>query len=113
MNKYFITAIFSGVLSAFSQVLLKKGSARNSKTVLGEYLNSYVITGYMIMIICMALTVVAFRGIPFKYSGVLESLGYIYIMILSKVLLHEKITKKKAVGNIIIVAGVMIFSMGK
>lgn len=113
MNKYFMTAIFSGVLSSFSQVLLKKGSSIQRKTIWEEYLNPYVIAGYAIMVVCMLLTVVAFRGIPFKYSGVLESLGYIYIMLLSRVFLHEKITKKKAAGNMIIAAGVIIFSMGK
>ncbi len=113
MNKYFITAIFSGVLSAFSQILLKKGSAINRKTIWEEYFNAYVIAGYAIMVICMLLTVVAFAGIPFKYAGVLESLGYIYIMLFSRLLLNEKITGKKAIGNIVIVTGVMIFSMGK
>ena len=113
MSKYFLLAIFSGILSSFSQVLLKKGSARKRKVIWEEYLNPYVIAGYMIMITCMLLTVMAFRGIPFKYSGVLESLGYIYIMILSRAILNEKITKKKAIGNIIIVIGVIIFSLGK
>lgn len=113
MSKYFLIAIFSGVLSSFSQVLLKKGSAIKRKAIWKEYLNPYVIAGYSIMLTCMLLTVVAYRGIPFKYSGVLESLGYIYIMILSKALLNEKITKKKAMGNIIIVIGVIMFSLGK
>lgn len=113
MAKYFIIAILSGVLSSFSQILLKKSAERKKNTVLGEYLNLYVITGYAITAICMFLMVIAYKGIPFKYGAVLESLVYLYIMILSKLFLNEKLTKKKIAGNVIIVVGVIIFSLGK
>jgi len=113
MSKYFIIAIFSGFLSSFSQVLLKKGSEKNRKSILQEYLNPYVIIGYFIMIACMLMTVIAFKGVPFKYSAVLESLGYIYIMILSRMIIKEAITKRKVIGNIMIIIGVIVFSLGK
>ncbi len=110
---YYFIAVFSGILSSFSQVLLKKSAEKKKKTIWGEYLNPYVITGYIITMVCMLLTIIAYRGMPFKYGAVLESLSYLYIMILSRLFLHEKLTKKKLAGNIIIVAGVIIFSLGK
>lgn len=60
----------------------------------------------------MVLTVIAYKGVPFKYGAVLESLAYLYIMVLSRVFLNEEITRKKAAGNFIIVAGVVLFSLG-
>lgn len=113
MIKYFIIGVISGILSSFSQVLLKKSAEKEKKTILGEYLNPYVIIGYTIMISCMALMIIAYRGLPFKYGAVLESLVYLYIMILSRILLKERLTKKKIIGNIVIVIGVIIFSLGK
>lgn len=113
MLKSFLIAIFSGILSSFSQVLLKKSTQKQRKTLIGEYLNFYVIAGYAIMLICMLLVVIAYRGMPFKYGAVLESLVYLYVMALSRLLLNEKLTKKKIVGNMIIVAGVIIFSLGR
>lgn len=113
MVEYYLIAIISGVLSSLSQVLLKKSAEKEKGTIWREYLNIYVIVGYAITILCMFLMVVAYRGIPFKYSAVLESLVYLYIMILGKVFLKEKLTKKKILGNLIIVAGVIIFSLGK
>lgn len=113
MVKYFAIAIFSGILSSFSQVLLKKSAQMNNKTVFQEYLNPYVIIGYGITVLCMCLTIIAYRGIPFKYGAVLESLTYLYIMLLSRLFLGEKLTKKKIMGNIIIVLGVIVFSMGR
>lgn len=113
MVKYFAVAILSGILSSFSQVLLKKSAEKKKNTIWGEYLNPYVIAGYVITAACMLLMVYAYRGIPFKYGAVLESLVYLYIMLLSRIFLKEKLTKKKISGNIIIVAGVIIFSLGK
>ena len=61
----------------------------------------------------MILMIIAFKGMPYKYGAVLESLTYLYIMILSRVFIGEKLTKKKVLGNLIIVAGVIIFSLGR
>lgn len=113
MAKYFAIAIFSGILSSFSQILLKKSAQLKRESVVKEYLNIYVISGYVITAFCMLLTILAYRGMPFKYGAVLESLSYLYIMVLSRVLLGEKLTRKKITGNIIIVIGVIIFSLGK
>lgn len=113
MVKYFVIVFVSGILSSFSQILLKKSAEIKRTNILGEYLNPCVIAGYAITVICMLLMVLAYRGIPFKYGAVLESLVYLYIMILSRLLLKEKLTKKKIAGNIIIVIGVIIFSLGK
>lgn len=113
MIKYFIIMIVSGVLSSFSQILLKKSAQTKKESVIKEYLNLYVIVGYGITALCMILTMIAYKGVPFKYGAVLESLTYIYIMILSKMLLDEKLTKRKITGNLIIVVGVIVFSLGR
>lgn len=111
--KYYLIAIFSGVLSSFSQILLKKSAQKEKDSVIKEYLNPYVIGGYAITALCMVLTIIAFKGMPYKYGAVLESLTYLYIMVLSRIFIGEKLTKKKIIGNLIIVAGVIIFSLGR
>ena len=112
MIKYYVIMIVSGILSSFSQVLLKKSAQTKKDSIVKEYLNPYVITGYGITAFCMLLTMIGFRGVPFKFGAVLESLTYLYIMILSKLLLRERLTRKKVIGNLIIVAGVIIFGFG-
>lgn len=113
MVKYFIIAIISGMLSSFSQILLKKSAQREEESIVKQYINPYVIGGYAITATCMILTILAYRGMPFKYGAVLESLTYLYIMVLSRIFIGEKLTKKKVIGNLIIVAGVIIFSLGR
>ena len=75
--------IFSGLLAAFSQVLLKKSSMINYSSWIREYLNVYVITGYGMLFVSLFLTMIAYKGFDnFASVPLLESLGYIYVMIL-------------------------------
>lgn len=111
MAKYVLIALFSGILSAFSQVLLKKSSTIERGTGVKEYLNLYVVCAYGITFICMILTVVAYRGLPLKYGAVLEPLVYVYVIILSKIIFKEKLTVKRIFGNVVMICGVIIFSI--
>ena len=111
MIKYVLIAIVSGVLSSFSQVLLKKSSNIERESKIKEYLNPYVVVGYGITVFCMLLMVFAYKGLPYKYGSILESLVYLYIMVLSKLFLNERMTVRRVVGNIIIVLGVVVFNI--
>lgn len=111
MIKYVLIAIVSGLLSSFSQVLLKKSSSIERESKLKEYLNLYVIFGYGITFFCMLLTVFSYKGLPYKYGSILESLAYLYIMVLSKIFLNERMTFRRVIGNIIIVLGVVVFNI--
>lgn len=111
MIKYYALMIGSGMLSSFSQILLKKSTQKENGSVIKEYLNLYVIGGYAITALCMILTVIAYKGVPFKFGAILESLTYVYIMILSRIFLGERLTRKKVIGNLVIVIGVILFSL--
>ncbi len=113
MTKYYLIMLFSGLLSSFAQILLKKSAGITRTSILTEYFNVYVIAGYGLTAFCMLLTMFAYRGVPFKYGAALESLTYLYIMVLSRILLGEKLTKRKVTGNLIIVCGVILFSLGR
>lgn len=61
------------------------------------------------MVASTILTIFAFKGLDYKNGPIIESLGYIFVMILSWKLLEEKITIKKIVGNGLILLGIFIF----
>lgn len=113
MAKYILLAVFSGVISSFAQILLKKSAQEEKSTRLGEYLNWKVIVAYGITFSSMLLMIVVYKGIPYKFGPVLEALTYLYIMVLGRWLLGEKVTKRKVIGNLIIAAGVVVFGLGK
>lgn len=112
MDKYVLIALLSGVISAGAQMLLKKSSQIERKSFIREYCNFYVIGGYGLTALCMILMVLAYKGLPFKYGAVLEALVYFYVMLLSRFIFGEQLTRGRIVGNLFIVAGVAIFSMG-
>ena len=89
MSKYIILLVLAVVVSSVSQIILKKSA---SKTY-----NSTV------------LVVLGLKGVPYKNEPIIESLGYIFVMILSNRILKEKITKKKLIGNLLILIGIIIY----
>jgi len=101
----------SVVLSSLSQVLLKKSSSEKKNHWILEYLNPKVVIAYSTIFICMFMMIFAFTGMYYRYGAVIESLAYLLIMAFSRIFLGEKITKRRIVGNLVIVAGVLIFTL--
>lgn len=83
MNKYVLLLILAVLVSSISQIILKKSASKTYDSVLKEYLNVYVITGYVLMVISTVLVVLGLKGVPYKNEPIIESLGYLFVMILS------------------------------
>lgn len=109
MIKYWIVLFLAVIVSSASQMLLKKGATKKYDSVIREYLNPWVISGYGLMILSTLCVIFAYRGVAYKNGAIIESLGYLLIMFLSRIFFGEKITKKKLIGNLIILAGVLVF----
>lgn len=114
-NTYFtiiclVVMIVNAFLSAFSQVLLKQSANKEHRSGLKEYLNVHVITAYIIFAFVLVSNAFAYQGIAYKYGSVIGASSYIFLMILSKLILKEKITKKVLLGNLIIMVGMLIYS---
>ena len=108
---YLITLIFSVLVASISQIFLKRGAKKEYSCWLREYVNVNVIVGYSLLLISTALTILAFRGTEYKNGPIIESLGYVFIMLLSRIFFKETITKKKIWGNILILIGIFIYYM--
>lgn len=114
MNKIFIYALIyiAGVLiSAFAQVLLKKSADTKKENIIKEYFNVKTICSYAIFFIATLCSVFAYKYLPLSYGPVLGTLEYIFVAVLSYILLKEKISKKKLVGLLIVLTGVLIYSI--
>lgn len=109
MSKYWIALFLAVLVSASSQMLLKKGATIQYNHVIREYLNVWVIGGYGLMILSTLCVIFAYRGVAYKNGAIIESLGYLLIMILGRIFFGEKITKRKLLGNLLILAGVLVF----
>ncbi len=109
MNNIFVFLyLFSVFISSIAHVLLKKGSASNlgfsrTKRIL------VTLSSYSVFVVSVLITTIALRGVEYKFTVVLESFSFIFIIILSKIYLKESITIKKLIGNSLIILGIIIF----
>ena len=104
-----ILLVLSVVVASLSQILLKKSASKTYSSVLREYLNPYVIIGYGMMVVSTLLTVGGYAGLEYKNGAVVESLGFVLVMLLSRFFFGEKITRKKLFGNALILLGIFVF----
>lgn len=109
MTKYWIVLFLAVIVSSASQMLLKKGATKKYDSVIREYLNPWVISGYGLMVVSTLCVIFAYRGVAYKNGAIIESLGYLLIMFLGRIFFGEKITPKKMIGNLVILAGVLVF----
>ena len=99
----------SVTIASFSQIILKIAAKKTYSSVIKEYLNPHVIIDYGMMVLTTVMTLLAYRGLDYKNGPVIESIGYIFVMVLSSIFFKEKITKKKLLGNLLILVGVFVF----
>lgn len=109
MIKYYIVFVLSVFIASCSQIILKKSADKEHKSLIAEYLNPQVIIGYGMLFASTLLTIMAYSKIDYKNGPIIESAGYIFVLILSRIYLDEHITKKKIIGNIIILIGIFVF----
>ena len=89
MNEKYETLIYTGflflsvIISAFSQIILKKSAQKTHKNFIFEYLNPYVVSGYFIFFAAVFLDMLALKKVPVSYIPVVESSSYIFVFIFS------------------------------
>jgi drug/metabolite transporter (DMT)-like permease len=111
LNLHVAAIIASITLSAISQVLLKKSSADVKKSIIYEYLNVKVISAYFIYLVTALLVVYAYTGIEYRLGTILGTLSYLLFMLCGRIFFKEKITPRRIIGNCVIIAGVVVFTL--
>lgn len=109
----FMWLMFAGTFfSAISQILLKQSANKEYSHPILEYLNWRVILSYGIFAAVLLLNTYAYTRVDMKYGAVIDTCSYVFVMLLSWVILKEKMTKKKILGNLLIMTGVFIYTLG-
>ena len=110
--KYYLLVIVSVLAAACAQMLLKQGAKQQFPSFLRQYLNPWVIGGYGIMGASLLLNIFCLsRGVQVKEVGIIESLSYLFVPLLSWLFFKERVTWRKAGAIVVIMAGVVVFFM--
>lgn len=108
-NLFLLIALLSVCIASFSQVMLKMGAGKKYNSKIREYLNVYVISGYGMLFVSMLLTIVAYSRLSYLSVPVVEAVGYVLVPVLSYFFFKEKLSKRKNVGILFILAGIFIY----
>lgn len=109
---FYAAVLLVGVfLSAISQVMLKKAAMKTYASKLKEYMNPLVIFAYVIFVGTTLLSVYAYKGIPLSMGPVLEATSYLYITFFGVVIFKEKLNKKKIGALMLIISGILVYSL--
>jgi len=98
-------------LAAFSQILLKQRTQDRHSKLLFQFLNWKVMLAYSIFALTLFLNIYAYSGIPFKYGSVLNASSYFFAMILSALILKDRLTWRSVTGNILILTGIAVYAL--
>lgn len=111
MNKYILYAALTVLISSFSQICLKS-SANEKKTGIFVFLNLKVILAYFLFFgVTLINSAFIFKNIQLSSISLIETLGFVYVPILSFLILKEKISKRQVLGIILIIIGAIIFAI--
>ena len=111
---FFFSLILLGsvFISSISQLLLKKSAQRTYPNKIREYLNPYVIVGYLLFFGCTLISMYALKVVPLSMAPILESFGYVFVAVLGFFFLKEKFTRRQLIGSALIILGIVVYSIG-
>lgn len=103
--------VILGIFScSLSQLFLKKSANREHKSKLFEVINPLVIFSYMIFFCSLLINIWAMsRGLELKELAMLESLGYVFVPLLSYLVLKETISMRTISAIGVILYGIFVF----
>lgn len=65
----------------------------------------------MILFVVLVLNVSAMRSVQLKMAHAIKALTYVFVLILGKIFLKEKIICNKGLGIFLIMVGIIVFIM--
>lgn len=75
-----------------------------------EYINGWVIGGYTIMVLSLAVNLLAIHmGILAQEVSIIECINYLLIPLAARLIFKEPINKRKALAIGVIIIGVIVF----
>lgn len=104
--------IFGTIIGSLGPIMLKKGSGKLNRKITSQLKNKSLILGLIIYITSAIIFIPALKGGELSLLYPLVSLGYVWVSILSMIILKEKMNKIKWLGVLLILVGVTFIGLG-
>jgi len=103
--------LLTSFLAALSQIWLKESAMTAHESRLAEFLNPRVAAAYTLLTLTVLINAWALRWLTFKWSVVLGSTAYIFVIFMSRRRFGETLGPDKRWGVGLILAGLCLFSL--
>lgn len=120
MNRYYLLVVFLAFTNTLSNLLIKTGAGKIGKLpdnfigipgYLGELVTNWFLVGGLALFgLGFAIWVLVLNKVQLSTAAPIMSLGYVFIMIFSYLLLKESITTPKIIGVLTIIFGVFLIT---
>ena len=111
MIPFLLLGFGSVLISAVSQVLLKKAAQRPHTSIIAEYTDPCILFAYFLFFGSTVLTMLAYKGVPLSMGPMFEGSSYIYITVFGAVFFKERINVKKLIALILILCGIAFYAI--
>lgn len=108
---YACVLLIGVLISAISQVMLKKAAQQQHDSWLNEYLNPLVIGAYILFFGTTFLSIIAYKGIPLSMGPILEATSYLYVTFFGVTIFQEKLNKRKILALLLIIGGIAVYAL--
>lgn len=107
---YKLIVVLSVMAAAGAQMLLKKSAQQKNASLIKQYLNPWVISGYSVMGLSLLINIFCLsHGVQVKEISIIESLSYLFVPLFAWFFFGERINWKKAGAISIIIIGIIVF----
>lgn len=106
---YYVILLIMTLIGSIASLFLKKASG--SESFLKMLLNINLYLGGGLYVLSAVLNIYILRYLDYSVVLPLTAITYIWTMILSYLILKEKITVKKVLGTMLIIVGAIMISM--
>jgi drug/metabolite transporter (DMT)-like permease len=104
--------VLSALVAAVSQLLLKKSALKPHDRWYKAYLNPLVMSAYALLFSAALINIQGFVWVPYKTGMIVITSSYVFVLLLSRFILNEKITRPKLLGMLLIMLGIIVFVLG-
>ena len=109
MMIYFGELLVMTLLGSVASLFLKRASGEAGIIAMLKNINLYV--GGFLYLLSAVINIWVLKWLDYSVVLPLTSLTYIWTMVLAYVILKEKITRGKFIGNLIIIAGIIVYTL--
>lgn len=107
---YQFTMLLGVLIGSLAQIPLKKSALDKRTGTLSYFLNVKTVVGYMMMVSASILSFISIRNLELKKAAIIETSGYIFVLIIGRAVFDEHIGARKLIAALIIVAGILVFN---